>query len=368
MDPWSGGNHDLQDVNSSFSTENRQQKRSIENISPTKSDDDNSKRNRYDNKTIAPILYFKLDEKYVKSKKELNSIIATCFGDEFDIQTKITANGNLLLGITGDQVSEFKEDFFKFGIKNVVPIKNRDGRQLRICKIEIDSEENRERFLRDGKILIGNEYFRVELLAKQPIRCLNCKRLGHTMFNCNFKSACGKCNSPDHFDKDCTSCSVYKREYRAQINSEKKSSKSGKNEENLSRSYSQLVSNNSLVENFNNKFDEFSKKIDEKLANFEKALSNQEEKIKLALNSKVNEINGQISILKDTLNHYKKNSLLFQLDLFKVLNPNLPKLSNEISNIHKLYNNHFLNQDNNLSLAELSSYLTKHWSKVNNAK
>ncbi|CAF1076267.1 unnamed protein product [Brachionus calyciflorus] len=30
MDPWGGGNHDLQDVNSSFSTENRQQKRSIE--------------------------------------------------------------------------------------------------------------------------------------------------------------------------------------------------------------------------------------------------------------------------------------------------------------------------------------------------
>ncbi|CAF0773038.1 unnamed protein product [Brachionus calyciflorus] len=160
------GNHDLQDKNWSFSIENRQQKKSIENISPTKSDDDNSKRNRYDNKTIAPILYFKLDEKYFKSKKELNSIIATCFGDEFDIQTKITANGNLLLypksvsdkllvlnsvtflGITGDQVSEFKEDFVNFGIKNVVPTKNRDGRQLRICKIEVDTEEMREIFKR----------------------------------------------------------------------------------------------------------------------------------------------------------------------------------------------------------------------------
>ncbi|CAF1051025.1 unnamed protein product [Brachionus calyciflorus] len=179
MDSWGGGNHDLQDSNSSFSIENRQQKRSIENISPTKSDDDNSKRNRYDNKTIAPILYFKLDEKFVKSKKELNSIIASCFGDEFDIQTKITANGNLLLypksvrekllvlnsvtflshlqkldlyssqnldfivvrGITGDQVSEFKKDFVKFGIKNVVPIKKKDGRQLRICKIEVDTED-----------------------------------------------------------------------------------------------------------------------------------------------------------------------------------------------------------------------------------
>ncbi|CAF1075663.1 unnamed protein product [Brachionus calyciflorus] len=326
MDPWGGGNHDLQDVNSSFSTENRQQKSSIESISPTKFDDHNSKRNRYDNKTIAPILFFKLDEKYVKIKKKINSIIATCFGDEFDIQTKI---------------------LWKF-----------------IIKIEVYSEENRERFLRDGKILIGNEYFRVELVAKQPIRCLNY-----------------------HFDKDCTrefkkcvncdqnhsswyrGCSVYKREYIAQINSEKKSSKSCKNEANSSRSYSQVVSNNSLVENFNNKFDELSKKINEKLANFEKTLSNQEEKIKLALNSKVNEINGQISILKDTLSHYKKHGLLFQLDFFKVLNPNLPKLSNgQISNIHKLYNNHSLNLDINLSLAELSSYLTKNWSKVNNAK
>ncbi|CAF1051005.1 unnamed protein product, partial [Brachionus calyciflorus] len=112
------------------------------------------------------------------------------------------------------------------------------------------------------------------------------------MFNCNFKSTRGKCNSPDHFDKDCTS------EFKKCVNCdqnhsscEKKSSKSGKNEEYSCRSYRQVVSNNSLVENFNNKFYEFSKKIDEKLANFEKKLSNQEEKIIIALNSKVNEIN-----------------------------------------------------------------------------
>ncbi|CAF1108769.1 unnamed protein product [Brachionus calyciflorus] len=95
------------------------------------------------------------------------------------------------------------------------------------------------------------------------------------------------------------------------------------------------------------------KTFEKKYSDLSRTLRNQEEKIKLALNSKVNEINGQITILKDTLSHYKKHSLLFQIDLFKVLNPNLPKLSNEqISNIHKLYNNYSLNQDNNLSLAE----------------
>ena len=193
---------------------------------------------------IAPIIIFGGTKAY-KKDYEISKYIKTFF-NEFDkeIFSKTTANGNILIfpkstidknkilnnkkffenykkidlglnqkklvlmvkGTTGTDLKEFfdNDDYTQSGIKSIESIFNKENKEMKMCKVEIISNEEFNNLIRKGKMRIGTFNYTIEEIQRPPIRCSRCKKFGHVSINCSDVETCGKCGSTEHAEMTCT--------------------------------------------------------------------------------------------------------------------------------------------------------------------
>ena len=84
----------------------------------------------------------------------------------------------------------------------IKPLKTKEGRILNMCKIELDSKEDYDKLLQEGTIQLGLFNYKVEKIARNPLRCHNCKMFGHSIKVCKNSSKCAKCGNDTH-EGDC---------------------------------------------------------------------------------------------------------------------------------------------------------------------
>ena len=360
---------------------------------------------------IDPIIIFKISETYLKNKNLLHSVINKAFTEKIGIdELKLTANGNLMIypsskgdkyriinnnklfpncrkldigiekkyqlilkGISADDLSSDSKFLDSTGIKNVIPI-TKDNIQLRLCKIEVESQDIMDRYLNKGYVVINLFKYKVEQIAKPPPRCNKCKRFDHLTSNCNFTSTCGKCGSTDHSDETCSEserkcvncgqnhssyyrgCASYKELYKDILNKNKinfiKQSSANGAPSGFYRNYSTALNNNDEI----NQSDEVKK------------LSSQINLLQENINSIKNEIISFKEIAEDLKTNIGKkieekifennNKLIyFFTESFKIL-VNPKKISNaQLENIMRSFTN--LQLGKGCSITEIASYLDK---------
>lgn len=382
---------------------------------------------------VAPIIYFKLDDKFLNNKREIqNEFFSHYNQDELNINHfKVTANGNLLVypetdkdkkllvndrmifpnlrkldleiqedkiytlilrGASVDDLIEYRSDLEEQGVVNIHGIKNKDGKIIKISKIDVESFEVYNQLLNKKYIKVGYFRFKIEEVAKPPLRCSKCKKFGHMRKDCNNPEVCGKCSSLDHSDDNCPQrysrerselkcancnknhssfykgCEEYKINYKKMIenvklsdtNTHKNLSKHSTVPQGFYRNYSSATTANSE--------DKILNKLNEIDCQIKKTNDNQVE-----LSNKIDSYNvavNQLSILVDKLtkkveefniklsaNNYK--ILYMFIDLQKIFNPGFkPNAETAI-----IINNTFIKHElgSGLNINDLNKYIDRLW-------
>ena len=395
-------NNVLDNSNHSNEFGNEDKMRKVEEIAKPKSN-------------TAPIVIFNVDTKLLKNKESLEKVILEATKDDnVNIrELKITENGSLLIfpkdltdskkimqskqlfannrkidlnidckkhllmikGINAiDLTSKINAGKNDFGIKQIHEIKNKDGRMLKMCKVELNSLEYKKALLREGSIQLGLFKYSVENLFKPPLRCHNCKRYGHSILNCSDTEKCAKCGG-EHKSTDCKTeekkclncgenhscyykgCKIYKEQIKNELENKKKnnnihanSQQKNKVPDGFVRSYSDAV----------NISKDISKQIDEKLDNFMKDISSK-------LGNFTNQIQTNMNALKTDLeSSFSKllidnniKSCYFLIDLIKIMFPNCEKPTDKaIQAISNRFNCHHLGS---ISTKGLTDHTNKLW-------
>jgi predicted nucleic acid-binding Zn-ribbon protein len=374
--------------------------------------------------SIAPIIFFGLESKFIKDQCLLEKeIIKASLQINCKIkEIKVTANGNLLVhfpsaedkvkfvsqndflpnlrkldletsdskkfvaivkGINASDL-ESKLSFFKdtkLNIKNIIEIKNHEGRILKMCKLEFDNKDERDNIINIGSIQIGLTRYRIESIAKSPIRCNNCKQFGHTTINCKSNEKCAKCGE-EHNTGVCKSllskcsncgenhssyykgCKMYKSLLRIEI-AKSKSEHTGSNllrnkinpsgpSDGFVRTYSSTVK--STMED-NLSIEKHFLKLTDHIDNKFNLLTNS---LELKVNEKFEQIINTVEEKTSKL-IFQNNTRLchFLLDIIKLLVPNTLKPDKKV--IETLNNRLNFHKMGSISTINLTEYADKLW-------
>lgn len=369
-------------------------------------------------KQAAPIIVFKLDQQLLVDRKLLESEVKKATeGENIKIrELKLTENGNVLIfpqsqsdrkkimesinlfpynkkldlesekkkfvllvkGIKGDEFLEIYDGSdLDYGIAEVLEIKNKEGRILNMCKITINTKEEKDKLVKDGFIQIGLFKYVVENIVRAPRRCHNCKKFGHSTLNCKEHENCASCGA-QHKSSECKAtvktclncgenhscyykgCKVYKDLFKKEVEKSKQSvprkiqlassyNKSGV-PEGFTRHYSDAVSTtNNITQLIDEKFNTLSKQLCSQLTQFTLQFTKNMNDIKESL---------EMSISKSILDNNSRYCH-FIIDLIKILVPTLNKPdTNAINSINNRLDYHKLG---NIKTKNFSEYLNKLW-------
>jgi hypothetical protein len=297
-------------------------------------------------------------------------------------------NKNFFAIVKGINAEDFQMKYNNFNSDfdcvDVHTIKTRENKVLRMCKLEFATKEERDKIVELGFIQLGLMKYKVEHIVKPPMRCNNCKKFGHSTFNCKENEKCARC-SEEHKTSDCkkkddeTRCincgekhsSYYKgcKQYKSLIKEEIESMKknpanvlqnvnkySSLNEppKGFIRNYSASVSSNDnqnkLLELLTNKISEqISRQFDELKSTIETNVNEKFEEIKLSIESITSKLiqNNNVKICH------------FLLDTIKLIVPNVARPDKKQINI--INNRLNVHQMGSISTNSLNEYVNKLW-------
>lgn len=192
---------------------------------------------------LAAVLIRRLDIKILGNSLNLNKYLRENLAKlgirPDDIRVKPTANGNLMIypekeehktvmlsdekvfegyekidtgiakqysvivrNIAGSEIEQ--EDKEKYGMVKVIPFE-RNGREIKVCKIILDDVSVFEEIVTSGWMGLGYTKYPVKECEKPPKRCLNCHKFNHTILSCKeLNKSCAKCKKQAHTG-ECTS-------------------------------------------------------------------------------------------------------------------------------------------------------------------
>ena len=412
------------DIFSSRATKNKGEKRSItgqdENneISNSPIQVTNNKKTKPDDHSIAPIIYFRIDFELVKKPLLLEKKIMDALEKSKIIlkSIKVTQNGNLLvypsniddkkniienrllfpecklcdleknikknqLIVKGINAENFGLRYNsgitqKYKICNIIEIKKKDGTILNVCKIELESKEEFERLLQVGTIQLGLFSYKVEQVAKSPLRCHNCKEFGHSIKSCNKTTKCAKCGRDSH-DNECENnitccincgdshssyfkgCPAYKDQMKTEIakanETKRKRIETESNNETVpqgfKRNYSAVTNPiNNINHQIKLNFEALSKQLQNTL----------NDSIKNEMKSSINEFKQEVkSLVSKAVCENNERICYFLIDVVRAIQPNLAKPNNNmIDVISSRFNHHNMGK---VSTKNLNEYVTKLW-------
>lgn len=94
----------------------------------------------------------------------------------------------------------------KASFKSVAKVERfrRDGQPMTTVKVDFSNESDMVLAIQNG-IYIGDCFFRPENYrpSRQPLRCFNCNKFGHTTKVCRNKETCAKCSKTGHRHDNC---------------------------------------------------------------------------------------------------------------------------------------------------------------------
>ena len=370
-------------------------KRNFETLDVSPTADKQKKSRKVD--SVAPIIFFKVDRKFIKDRHILEKeILQQTKKDNINIsEIKITANGNLLIfaattsdkmklknnndllphlkrldlgtdekkhflivkGATADRLKEFESDLTAMGIKHVQEILNKDGNQIKISKIELVSREAKETLSSIGFIQICLSRYRVENVVKPPIRCHKCKQFGHLMANCKNTETCAKCGNEHNTDTcpntqiKCLNCGekhscyykgcrVFKDLYKQQIEHNKQSGTNHTTAINISKSSNEIPNTQHKPSGTYRSYSEAISSNQPNISKLEEKLAQIENNLDSKLDKCFKDIKETLSNLADTVTNLSKsvkenNSKLcyFILDIIKLIVPKIPPPNETVMNI-----------------------------------
>ena len=105
---------------------------------------------------------------------------------KFQLMVKSIDANNFKLRYNTDVMQIYK-------IVNAIEIKKQDGQILKLCKIELEAREDFDNLLQEGSTQLGLFSYKVEQIARGPVRCHNCKEFGHSIKSCKNWTKCAKC-------------------------------------------------------------------------------------------------------------------------------------------------------------------------------
>ncbi|CAF1064073.1 unnamed protein product, partial [Brachionus calyciflorus] len=361
-------------LNGKYSMSSKNRREPSNNIP---SPQDLKRQRQKDSASIAPIIFFQIDKKYLNKKHEEDKQLilenSTLFPNlrKLDLGDDNSKKHILIVrGASSDGLNEYTDYFEEIGIKSVLSIKNKSGELSKISKVEFNSFDIYKRLLISGHLQIGSYSYKVEKVAGQPVRCSRCKKFGHN--KCEGPVICGKCCSKDHLDSDCPQnnlekknlkcancsqnhssyykgCQIYKNNYKLIV--EKSKEKNQLNVPNRSitqpipssyqRNYSTIVSNSN--DQILSKLEKILNDINDKHSDLEGKFEN--------LNTSNSELISEISKLNVRIDETNKvlidnniKIVYFILDFFRYFstqnkpNPDAAHLINTIFKTHKLEN------------------------------
>ena len=231
--------------------------------------------------------------------------------------------------------------------------------------------------MKKENIKIGLFKYKVERLAKSPIRCQNCKMFGHSIKACKNSSKCAKCGKDTH-EGDCENnqikclncednhssyykgCPKYKELMKKEVAKTNETTKAKKMTESNERGAPEgFKRNNSSMANSINQPD-ISSLIQKELNGFMLNIAKQLTDFTNQITKNMNEIKNDLkkSIGKQILDNNIKLSYFF-IDMIKTIIPNCQKPDEKTAHaISNRFNNHQLG---NLSSKTLTEYVNKLW-------
>jgi hypothetical protein len=372
---------------------------------------------------VAPIIYFRINYDLVKkpiqlektimealesAKVTLKSIIVTLNGNllvypESNEDKKLIIDNKLLfpdckmcdlelnkkqyqLMVKGINAENFESRYNvnlnqKYKIANVIPIKKKDCHILNMCKIELESKDDFESILNSGSLQLGLFKYKVEKIARSPLRCHNCKEFGHSIKSCKKQTKCAKFGKDSHENacenneiccincggnhssyfkgcqayKDLIKKEILKAQEDKVIYEESIGSNRNRIPNGFIRNYSDTVRGSSQLEY----------SIDEKLDNVMKEIENKINSFATGINSNMNDIKTKMNELKTDIGKSFSKQLVdnniklcyFFIDLIKTMNPNCEKPSEKV--LHTISNRFNSHQLGNISSNALKEYINK---------
>ncbi|CAF0990596.1 unnamed protein product [Brachionus calyciflorus] len=324
--------------------------------------------------SVAPIIFFRINEKYFKNSNLLVRDFLSYFEpNEIKVELKITLNGNLIVFPESQESKELiikRIEIFpeckRLDLSSqekqrpMLLIKNSCASDISIHEQELAANGIEEKKLLEDRILVINSVrYQVGEIARPPKRCKKCKKFYHTALNCTNEACCGRCGRKDHDDENCPS--IKTKEFNCVNCGENHSSyyegcRDSDNKQITStgfyRSYSDVAnsknSNNEILEKLN----EIQNNLNSKIEKIETKINN----IKLETVEEINQI-IQTKITEFTRQFILNNSrvLHFTLDMLKILFPNMKKPNkNQIQLLISSYKHHELG--NGIDSSALTAY------------
>ncbi|CAF0832877.1 unnamed protein product [Brachionus calyciflorus] len=299
-----------------------------------------AKRNKHDKNDIAPIIFFRIDEKYFKNKKHLvedflitldskikilnnTNVFSNC--KRLDLDRSQKQNPTLVVkGISANDLNEHYNELVDKGVVDVIEIKNKNGEQINISKIVLASDEIKSNLLDHKKIIVNRVRYSIEEVAKPPKRCT---KTDHTDENCpSLETQVFKCvNCGENHSSFYKGCIEYKQRDKANITE----INSVNNKNNLNNIQPGFYRNYSEATNPNNNQDKILAKLYSIEANLNERIKELESKIEDAKSETVNDLKQTIdNKIKDVYRMLKlNNSRMFHffLDIIKIMCPGIKK-------------------------------------------